>query len=236
MAPRRSRPGDACRAEEVRRTAFTDFLSPFDSDLQGLIKKSADSPRGSFYGDPAGRCCGREEYEVPELDKVRGKLLFRLPPRPELPFGFMGIEKSYQLKKDSLTVRYRLINHGGETERFCFIPRIDLAFPGEGDSYQRISGFRSGAREPVPLKPAERAEELSEVGDIEFRDIKNEVTLALHSGRAFDLWLYSLRIPCCANDQIVDWYQSTCIMPVNRIVLNPGGFWETDYTLRISQK
>jgi hypothetical protein len=234
MAPRRSGPGDALPpVENIRRTAFADFLSPFDITFQGLAKESA---AGTFYEDPAGRCCGTEQYEVLDLDRVHGNLCFRLPSRPELPFGLVGIEKKYQLKKDTLTVRYRLINHGGKAERFCFIPRIDLAFPGEGDSYQRISGLCSGAKEPVFLKPADGAEELLEVGDIEFRDIKNEATIALHSGRAFDLWLYPLRIPCRINDQIANWYQSTCIMPVNRIVLESGGFWETDYTLRISQK
>ncbi|MDR1949540.1 MAG: DUF1925 domain-containing protein [Spirochaetaceae bacterium] len=235
LAPGRLPPEALSRQEEgLRRTAFADFLSPFDSSFRDLVTgpppESPDS--GILYGDPRGRPCGLEQYEPLEVNKTQGKLLFRLPPKPELPFGCMEIEKSFCLKKDTLTVRYRLTNRGTAGERCSFIPRLDLAFPGEGESYQRMFALVSGLKEPV----LREAGELVNTGGVEFRDLKNEVTITLNAGLPFDLWFYPLRIPSGGNGRAAEWYQSTCVMPVNRISLEPDAFWESEYTLRISQK
>jgi hypothetical protein len=230
------RPSLGQSARDNRRTGFTDFLSPFDSSFKGLAKKDPAGFSGPAYGDPAGRCCGTEQYEVQEVDKARGRLRFRLPSRPELPFGAMEIEKSYQIKENAITVRYRLLNRGKNRERFCFIPRLDLSFPGEGEPYLRIAALSSGVREPLQLSQAGGTGTLANIGAVEFRDIKNETTITLNSLRHFDLWLYPLRLPCCPGGQASSWYQSTCVMPVTRISLEPEGFWEGEYTLRIGQK
>jgi hypothetical protein len=202
------------------RTAFADRLAPPDFSLE-------DAREGRFQGT---RFCGKEQYGLVDMDRLHEKARFRLPVNGELPFGKIELEKEYLLKKDTLSVRYVLINRGTMDESFKFIPAIDLAFAGEGLSFQGVFKLRAQGKTGA----GDEEWELKDLEGIEFRDIKNEVTLCLSSGQPFDGWILPIRTRCRINGRIADQYQSTCLMPIQPVSLIPGGSWKTEFKLRVT--
>ncbi|MDR2071189.1 MAG: DUF1925 domain-containing protein, partial [Treponema sp.] len=189
------------------RTGFADFLSPPGFPVQAM---TAASPP-----DFPGRCCVLERYEVLEADKAHKKAVFRLPPNTALPFGSVEIKKTYRLSQDSLSVMYLLTNQGGAELRFNFIPRLDLSFPGEGESYQRI--LKPGGKAQDALPGAEGT--IPDTAGVEFRDLKNEVILTLESDRNFNAFIQPTRVSCPGHSRKAPLYQSTCVLPVTAVVL-----------------
>ncbi|MDR2029589.1 MAG: DUF1926 domain-containing protein [Treponema sp.] len=205
--------------DECQRAAFADRLAPLQFSLE-------DAREGRFAGT---RFCGKEQYGLVDMDRLHGKARFRLPVNNNLPFGKIELEKEYRLKNDTLTVRYVLTNRGFMEESFKFIPQIDFAFAGEGLAFQGIFKLTAQGR----LEAGCEEGELADLEGIEFRDIKNEVSLSLRSGFPFDGWILPIRTRCRINGLITDQYQSTCLMPVQPVSLVPGGIWETEFRLRV---
>jgi hypothetical protein len=198
-----------------RRTAFADYLVP-------AAFTSGDAREGRFYG---ARFCGGECFEPLEMDRVHGKVRFRLPPNPGVPYGNMEMEKSYCLRKGVLSVSYSLINRGEGEERFLFIPGIDLSFSGDGDAYFRILKGAPGIRGDETV--------LSGAAGLKFRDLKNEVTIDLCSDKSFDTWLIPIKTPDRPGDGNWDHYQSTWILPHKPVLLKAGEVFEMDFTLEL---
>jgi hypothetical protein len=217
-------PGTAGVEDRYRRAAFADRLVP-----PGLSCK--DAAAGRFLG---GRFCAGERYDLLELDKTRGKALFRLPPRGDpsgdLPFGSLEIEKTFSLKKNQLSLRYCLANRGEKPEEGRFLSAVDLALPGEGPLFQRIFAPRPQLKEAL----GDGTGELPDTAAVEIQDLKNEVIINLSSDRNFDAWIYPVRTRCRINGRVADHYQSTCVTLVRPISLAPGESLEFEFRLRLN--
>jgi hypothetical protein len=194
-----------------RRTAFTDRLIPLGCSPQNVLA-------GRLSG---ARLCGGEPYEAAELDRVHGKVRFCLPGRPGIPFGQIEIEKTYFLKKETLSVSYNLSNRGTAEIGVQLAPEIDLSFPGEGESFVRFFKIKSG------VKDAPLVDELAQdVEGIKIQDLKNEVQIVLGSKKSFHI--------CIVPVKNAGLYQSTCLMPLQELVIPPGETAAAEFTLKFS--
>jgi hypothetical protein len=213
---------DTFSGDRFRRTAFADQLAPPDYSF-------ADARESRFEGV---RFCGREPFKLLDMDRSHGRADFQLPPRDggASYLDRIEIEKQYLLKQDTLRVRYALTNRGNAAASFKFIPRIDLSFSGGGDDLLKV--FRSHARESEPA--IHGGAEIGNVRGLEFRDIKNELTLSLAADRNFDGWILPIHRSFPLRDAAAAQYQSTCLMPAMALVLEPEGQWKTEFTLTIS--
>jgi hypothetical protein len=209
----------------LKRMAFTDILADTAVPCAAL----ADTGFAAGKDDPRIRYCGREQYLVKETDKTREKAGFVLgPAQGSRAVDSIEIVKQYHLKKDALHVRYSLTNLGKERGEFNFVPRIDLSFPGEGHLYQRIAKITARGREDFG-----EGEALQVLG-LEFGDIKNELLITVSSDKAFDCRLVSIGAPCPVLGLEKRFYQSTCVLPLSSLSLEPGASWSADYTLKIT--
>jgi hypothetical protein len=191
-----------------RRCAFADRLVREGEDLSG------------------GRFLGGEDFEAGQIDRVHKIVHFRLPAKEGFPFGAIETEKVWQLKKNLLCLGYTLKNTGQKPEAFSLVPEIDLAFPGEGESFVRILAVKENAKEKERVVPGTEVF-VRGAKALEFKDIKNEAVLSLESARNFDARI------CPVRNNFGE-YQSTCIMPLLPVSLEPGQIWEIDFSLRIS--
>jgi hypothetical protein len=189
-----------------RRCAFADWLVPKEKDTAG------------------GRFLGGEDFEPGQTDRIRKTAHFRLPAKEGLPFGAIETEKVWQLKKNLLCLGYTLKNTGGKPEAFSLAPGIDLAFPGEGEAFVRTMAVRGNVKEGVDPK---KETLVRGTGALEFKDLKNEAVISLEAGRNFDARIFPVRNGSGE-------YQSTCIMPMLPVSLEPGETWEITFSLRIS--
>jgi hypothetical protein len=208
---------DTFSGDRFRRTAFADQLSPPSYSFK-------EARESLFEGV---RFCGRENFKLLDMDRSHGWADFKLPARDSGEASYLErieIEKRYLLKQDTLHVCYTLINRGPTPASFKFAPRIDLSFSGGGDDLLKV--FRSHAQENEPA--IGRGAEIRNIRGLEFRDIKNELTLSLSADQTFDGWI--LPVHDAASSQ----YQSTCLMPVTALTLPPEGQWKTEFKLTIS--
>jgi hypothetical protein len=205
-------------AARERRTAFADCLFPSPVSPQDVLD-------GRFSG---ARYCGREPFELAELDRLHGKVRFRLPGQEALPFGTVEVEKVYFLKKDTLSVSYALTNRGKEETSFQFAPAIDLSFPGEGEAFVRFFKIRSGAKD-APFSETT----IRDAEGIKIQDLKNEVQIVLGSKKTFNAGIVPVKTPGPAKKG-PDLYQSTCLIPLQEASVLPGETWTTEFTLKFS--
>ena len=209
--------GDDAKDAAGRR-AFIDWLAPAKTLPEDA---GPEGVRGGYF-------CGSEEYEASEADRVKRRVTFTLPPRTALPFGEIKIEKTWQLKKNSLVLEYVLENTAKKPLSFIFCPQTDLSFPGEAADFLRILIQGEGGKEAVA---SDRPVTLKNTKALEFQDIKNETLIVLESSRAFDARLFHVRsaeLPASAN------YQSTCVMPFLRVSLEGGKTWKVAFSLKMS--
>jgi hypothetical protein len=200
------------------RTAFADRLFPSSMSPQDILD-------GRFSGV---RFCGGEQFELAELDRVRGKVCFRLPGHGTAPLGQVEIEKNYFLKKDTLSVSYTLTNQGKEEVRFHFAPEINLSFPGEGEAFVRFFKNKSGAKDVLFSEPV-----VHDVEGIKIQDIKNEVQIVVSSKKSFSACIIPVKTAGPAM-QGPDLYQSTCLMPLQKVSLPSKETWATEFTLKFN--
>ncbi|MDR3123313.1 MAG: DUF1926 domain-containing protein [Treponema sp.] len=213
---------DTFSGNRFRRTAFADQLSPSDYSFQDARDSRLEGVR----------FCGREYFKLLDMDRSHGRAGFRLPAQEgdASYLDLIEIEKQYLLKQDTLRVRYTLINRGAEAASFKFIPRIDLSFSGGGDDLLKV--FRSHAQENEPA--IREGAEISNVRGLEFRDIKNELTLSLAADQNFDGWILPIHNSVPIRGAVTAQYQSTCLMPAMALALAPEEQWKTEFTLTIS--
>jgi hypothetical protein len=227
--------GEEQPVDGYRRGAFLDRLVPPALSLE-------DARAGRFEGS---RLCALETFEPVFVDRVHGKVRFRLVPRnpasggdtggllfpeeepPPGVFGGAGLEKTYCLSKNVLTVQYTLTNEGDLPLDCTFIPEIDLSFFDEGEPFLRILALRNGAKENAG------GAEIAAVEGLEFLDIKNEDIVSLTVDRSCDVWLIPIKTRCRIRGRIADQYQSTCIMPRFPLSLEPGAAWNAEFKLKI---
>ena len=206
---------DTFSGDRFRRTAFADQLSPPDYSFEDARE----------YRLEGVRFCGRENFRLLDMDRSHGRADFRLPARDAGEASYLErieIEKQYLLKQDTLRVRYTLINRGPAPASFQFAPRIDLSFYGSGDDLLKVSHDREDG------SATGQGAEIRGICGLNFRDIKNELTLSLSADQNFDGWILPVR------DAVTDRYQSTCFMPVMAVSLEPEGQWKTEFKLAIS--
>lgn len=206
-----------------RRTAFADRLVSSDITFQDFPEALAADPRMH------GRYCGGERFELLKIDKDHSRVYFRLPAKSGVPYGNVELEKNYHLKKDTLTVSYSLYNRGGVPETFKFIPSIDLSFPGEGEPFLRLLEYNS--EEQIATIPGSML--ITDRRDITFQDIKNETLIKLTSNRNFDAWIRHIRSFCPCRGVLKELYQSTCIMPIKPVSLEPDENFQIEFQLQI---
>jgi hypothetical protein len=203
-----------CGKTGERRCAFADWLAP-----AGTLPADAgpDGIRG-------GRFYGNEVYEVSEIDRVRRRVSFRLPSAESpFPLGKIEIEKTWQLKKNSLSLEYVLKNTGTENTGFVFCPSVDLSFPGDEEASLRILSVREGEKESA-------GSVIRDIRALEFQDIKNETIVSLESNRGFDGRIFHVRSGFPGREE----YQSTCVMPFLSVSLEGGKNWKAVFSLKIN--
>jgi hypothetical protein len=208
---------DTFSGDRFRRTAFADQLS-----LPAYSFRDAREFRLEGV-----RFCGRENFKLLDMDRSHGRAEFMLPAQDAVGASYLDrieIGKRYLLKQDTLQVRYTLINRGPTPASFKFAPRIDLSFSGGGEDLLKVFRLRSQEHEPAIGEGIE----IRNVRGLEFRDLKNELTLSLLAEQNFDAWLLPIR------DSLTAQYQSTCLMPVMTLTLASAGQWNTEFKLNIS--
>jgi hypothetical protein len=214
---------DTFSGERFRRTAFADQLTPPDYSFNDARESRLEGVR----------FCEQENFKLLDMDRSHGRAEFRLGAQDaaQVPyFPGIEIEKRYILKQDTLRVRYALINRGAGIAHFKFIPRIDLSFSRGGDDMLKV--FRYHVEESE--FPIREGAKINNVRGIEFRDIKNELTLSIIADRNFDGWILPIHSALHIRGELTSQYQSTCLMPVMALSLAPEAAWETEFKLNIA--
>jgi hypothetical protein len=214
---------DTFSGERFRRTAFADHLCPPDYSLNDARESRLEGVR----------FCGNENYKLLDMDRSHGRADFMLGAQDadQVPhFAGIAIEKRYTLKQDTLRVQYALINRGAVAARFKFIPRIDLSFSRGGDDFLKVFRYHAQESEPAIRGGAK----INNVRGLEFRDIKNELTLSIAADRNFDGWILPVQSSVQIRGAVTSQYQSTCLMPVMTLNLVPEARWETEFKLNIT--
>ena len=200
-----------------RRSAFVDWLAPSDIIPEDI---GSEDIKG-------GRFCGDEEYEIIEPDRIHRKATFKLPPKPGLLWEAIEIEKSWQLKKNTLILDYVLRNTGANLENFVFCLSLDLSFPGEGKEFLRILSVKENEKEPVSF---EEAQTLENIKVLEFQDLKNETIIYFEMSRISNIKIFNVYSGLPNKEE----YQSTCIIPFLPVSLEAGKTYKTGFSLKIS--
>ncbi|MDR0450411.1 MAG: DUF1925 domain-containing protein [Treponema sp.] len=216
------------RGRRNRKAAFTDRILPADFSPADILSGRNDGIRD----------CGEERFDLREMDKARGKASFYLPPAAETPgggpFRALGVEKSYRLHRDTLTVNYTLSNTGREEAGFLFASSIDLSFPGEGENFVRVLKG-AGVLKPETGEGALGGNVLAarDTDLLKFQDLKNEAIISLGADRPFSAWIFSRRTaPETWGGPGL--YQSSCVMPFFPAAVKPGESWKLAFTLKFT--
>jgi hypothetical protein len=136
------------------------------------------------------------------------------------PFGTIQVRKQYALKKNILTVSYTLTNKGTEAERFTFLPQIELSFYDLSTKVYQLFVTQGETQKEQDLD----VREIRNADAVIYKDGKNDVLITLKSVMPFDAFQYQIFSPPSV-------YQSTCILPVQEVLLTPGEQWETSFQL-----
>jgi len=200
-----------------RRCAFADWLAPANTLPSDV---GPDGIKRGFF-------CGAKEYETSETDRVHRSLAFTLKPREGMQLGTVEIGKTFQLKKNTISVDYVLTNTGTQNLNFIFSSSLDLSFPGEDKEILKILTPGEGEKALLAFKDSVTVKNIKV---LEFQDIKNEALITLELSRYFDGQIFHVRSgPGGAGE-----YQSTCVMPLLPVFLEKGKTWKLGITLKIS--
>ncbi|MCL2602801.1 MAG: DUF1925 domain-containing protein, partial [Treponema sp.] len=217
-------PNGGGKNQHVKRAAFADWLVPA-TDAAGSAIEHA-----SANGISGGRFCGNENYDC-DADKPRRRLCFNLPPKAGMPCGEIGIEKTWLLKKNILSLEYVLRNSSERNSTFAFCPQIDLAFPGEGEGFLRILAQSESGKDTVETGgDTSGACIVRNIKALEFQDIKNEALIMLEASRAFDVRISHVYADVYGRRE----YQSTCTMPFFSVSLEGNKQWKVSFSLKIN--
>ena len=226
-----------CTEDTEQRMAFVDWFAPSGTKVEDVDDTVI----------PNGRFCGNEKYQVLETDRARRRQSFKLPSNPALPFGELELEKTWQLKKNVLSLEYLVRNTSSDSTSFMFCPQLDLAFPGNSETALRLFAQRELPKELAPKEAAAKeAEALSPVEKtpfvfddsviirnavtLEFQDILNEALVTLEGNRSFDAKIIHIRSKARGQEE----YLSTCIMPFFQVSLEAGKTWKMTFSFKIT--
>jgi hypothetical protein len=208
---------------------FSDLMLPAPYGTPGKAPAGLEE---ALAGSGEGiRRCAAERFRLEDMDKARCRAKFVLPEKDQGPFRSISMEKHYQLRKDTLTVSYSLRNSGGKEENFCFVPVMELSFPGDGEEYQQIFGGGTAIL-PIPPEGADTAG----VKSLKFRDIKNETVINLEADRTFQGRITPVycRLPGENGVPGRCVYQSTRITPLFSVRLGAGESWKLVLSLKFT--
>jgi hypothetical protein len=169
------------------------------------------------------RLCAGERYETVQVDRDHKKLMFRLGGNPQVPWGSIELEKTYQLKRNTLVVTYTLINRGNVPERFCLIPEINLSFPGEGEAFLRVINHLSAGKTMVSGGRGAA----SDSAGLELQDLQNETIIRLNWEGEQGVRFF----PVYGGARGL--YQATCIQPVIQAAIEAGKSLRAEVKLSI---
>ena len=200
-----------------KRCAFVDWLAPVNTPLSDIGPDSVK--KGRFYGE--------EEYEVFDIDRLRHRIGFRLPPKAGSAWAEIEIQKIWQLKKNSLAVEYGFRNTGTNNVSFMFIPSLDLSFPGIGEKFLKILTTTEAEKEEIAHEESIYSKNIRA---LEFNDLENEAVISLEINRSFDVKISHIYSGFTGKEE----YQFTCVMPILSVSLEGGKTWKTVFSLRIS--
>jgi len=208
--------------------AFRDMLLPGDfvpPELSAINKATLP---------PESRLCGNEVYRLESADRIKLKASFTLLPKKGIPFGFIEIQKTYRIEKNSLSLSYALSNRGEEKTVLCFVPRFDLSLSGEEILFRKSQGEeersaeKQGAKRRIVSLEEQESKQGASIGigfqtpcDLYYYPVEHHSTEAGYQS----LWPQALRSFGCA-----------CFFPVFQLFLNPGDTWENRITVAVSAK
>jgi len=204
------------------RPAFADSLLPKGAAVETYVNEGIKRTARQ----EAARLCYNERYELVEMDKAHRRLQLLLRQANAGPFKGVEIEKTYQVKKDSIHVSYTISNRGTNPDVFLFAPRIDLALPGEGEVFARFYVCKPGTPD-VPVSMP-----LRETDCLKIHDLKNEVQITFSSGKPFDGHIAPVYTD--DSDKSEQFYQAYCVIPLFPLALEAGGSWGTEFILKFS--
>jgi hypothetical protein len=227
------RPRGEDRNPGERRAGFSDLIVGEGGSfpLSGEMGDLAALEDALTAGGGEIRRCYRERFQVGDMDKTRCRVVFILPEREPGPFGSIRMEKRFHLGKDTLTVAYTLSSRGEAEENFRFIPAVDLSFAGDGEEQQRVfangAALQAAGKTPVSLKGVEI---------LKFQDLENETVINLGSDKPFDGWIIPTHFPVPAGPGVPPGvsYQSTCVVPLYKVRLDPGESWTLKFSVKFT--
>jgi len=197
-------------AHTYKRTSFVEYLCPPGSSLHEILSDSQH--RNRFLGN--------EWYTEEAVNRSQNAISFKLDGAESEPFGSIGVKKQFALKKNMLILSYTLTNNGTDTERFTFLPQIELSFYDLSTKAYQLFVVQGDTTKEQDLD----VRDIRNADAVMYKDCKNDVQITLKSVMPFDAFQYQIFSP-----QSI--YQSTCIMPVREVLLTPGEQWETSFQL-----
>ncbi|MCL1928121.1 MAG: alpha-amylase [Treponema sp.] len=201
-----------------RRCAFIDMLFPGDFIPPAESSSSVYTFPGDTVFPENSRFCGNEEFKLLSADRAKLKASFVLSPRKGIPFGFIEIQKTYSLEKNTLNLCYKLSNMGEEKTVLCFVPRFDLALAGGELLFRRSQGEEESSSDKNGIK--------KRVLSFEEQSSKHGAVINVGFQTPCDLYFADLEESC----------QTRCFLPVFQLFLNPGDMWENRITVSVSAK
>jgi hypothetical protein len=193
-----------------KRPSFVEYLCPAGSSLHEILSDSQH--RNRFLGN--------EWFTEESVNRSQNSISFVLTGETSEPFGTIQVRKQYALKKNILTVSYTLTNKGTEAERFTFLPQIELSFYDLSTKVYQLFVTQGETQKEQDLD----VREIRNADAVIYKDGKNDVLITLKSVMPFDAFQYQIFSPPSV-------YQSTCILPVQEVLLTPGEQWETSFQL-----
>jgi hypothetical protein len=188
------------------------------------------------------RLCGDECYDMTAIDRQRCRISFKLPAVTDCGnFPGIEIEKTYNLKKNEISVAYRMVNTGETEQDFIFMPELNMAFPDDDENNLRVYSYdeyrsfseHSEKRTAQLLRTGGNDLNILESAAVDFQDINNEVIINLSADTIFDTWIFSETM-CGGQDtpHEKNSYESTRIVIRKYMTLPPGA--EANIKFRLS--
>jgi hypothetical protein len=188
------------------------------------------------------RLCGDECYDMTAIDRQRCRISFKLPAATDCGnFPGIEIEKTYNLKKNEISVAYRVVNTGETEQNFIFMPELNMAFPDDDENSLRVYSYdeyrsfseHSEKRTAPPLRTGGNDLNILESAAVDFQDINNEVIINLSADTVFDTWIFSETM-CGGQDAPhgKNSYESTRIVIRKHMTLPPGAEANIKFRLR----
>ncbi|MFP4643265.1 MAG: alpha-amylase/4-alpha-glucanotransferase domain-containing protein [Spirochaetales bacterium] len=226
------------------RKAFIDHLFAPESSIDEF-----DS--GRIYGeniDP--NCFCNMLYDVAEYDRDEGVLV--LTASSAVDETTLSLRKEYRFERNKVTVRTRIGNSGSHPVRRLYGCEVNLSFASDEVDALRLhvrpEADAASARKNLARKPPSGYEKpngtvsevdpekhtFNNVGTVVFEDLKNQIDLSLSVFEPTECWSLPVRTVSageCGEPEVT--YQSSCLVPLWQLSLDPGEERELYLQLRM---